>query len=215
VSGYNNPGHEHAVSKKEALSIIEKIRAGKASVKGEARRLGVYHATLRKEMRAAIGSEQYDKLVLRGRRKRTAIGLVDMGGRRPKLAESCRGGRHGQPPKISDKVARAVLAKIEAGSSVQLEAQRLGVHHRTLRKAMRAVVGEEQYDKLFRVTTSGTKRREYRATSIGPAHVSQPKQPLPVVDDPTRCRRCDDVLRYGTDGNGLVTAWCVCGWRER
>jgi hypothetical protein len=56
------------VSKTVALAVLAKIKAGKSSVQGEARRLGVYHATLRKEMRAAIGSKAYDKMVLRGRK---------------------------------------------------------------------------------------------------------------------------------------------------
>ena len=64
---------------------------------------------------------------------------------------------------------------------------------------MRALVGEKVYTTLFGVTKS----RQKRVTSKGPKHVSQPKQPLPVVDDPTRCRRCGAVLKYGTNGNGF------------
>ncbi len=54
---------ERAVSEKEALSVIEKLKAGKSSVMAEARRLGCYHATLRKALRAAIGEKAYDKLM--------------------------------------------------------------------------------------------------------------------------------------------------------
>jgi formylmethanofuran dehydrogenase subunit E len=62
---------ERKVSKSVALAVIQKLKAGKATVHGEARRLGVYHATLRKELRAAIGSKQYDKLFSRERKAPT------------------------------------------------------------------------------------------------------------------------------------------------
>jgi hypothetical protein len=120
-----------------------------------------------------------------------------------------RRGRYGLAPKISDKVARAVIEKVKAGkSSVMVEARRLGVYHATLRKAMRAAVGAKAHAKV-------TGRRCKRVTSTGPQQGRAHTTPLPVVDDPTRCRRCGEVLRYGTDGTGFVTAWCVCGWRER
>lgn len=54
---------ERAVSEKEALSVIEKIKADKSTVMAEARRLGCYHATLRKALRAAIGESAYAKLM--------------------------------------------------------------------------------------------------------------------------------------------------------
>jgi hypothetical protein len=62
-------GHGRVVSKKEALVVLAKLRAGTSSVTVEAQRLGVYHATLRKEIRAAIGAKQYDKLALNRKRK--------------------------------------------------------------------------------------------------------------------------------------------------
>lgn len=56
---------ELTVSEQEALSIIAKLKAGKSSgVMAEARRLGCYHATLRKAMRAAVGSKEYAELAL-------------------------------------------------------------------------------------------------------------------------------------------------------
>lgn len=51
------------VSAREALSIYNKIKAGQATVAGEARRLGCFHATLRKALRKAVGSKEYDGAV--------------------------------------------------------------------------------------------------------------------------------------------------------
>lgn len=52
-----------AVSEKEALRVVANIKAGKGTVMGEARRLGVYHATLRKALRAAIGEKAFGTLM--------------------------------------------------------------------------------------------------------------------------------------------------------
>jgi hypothetical protein len=67
----SHKGHERKVSKTVALAVIAKLKAGKSSVMAEARRLGVYHATLRKEMRAAVGSKLFERLMRAktGRRK--------------------------------------------------------------------------------------------------------------------------------------------------
>lgn len=60
-----------AVTEREALSVIAKLKQGKSSVMEQARLLGVYHATLRKAMRAAIGSKHFDAMQFpkRGKRK--------------------------------------------------------------------------------------------------------------------------------------------------
>lgn len=58
---------ERAVSEKEAQSIFEKLKADKSTVMAEARRLGCYHATLRKSIRAAVGEAAYAK-VMNGKR---------------------------------------------------------------------------------------------------------------------------------------------------
>jgi hypothetical protein len=124
------------VSNREALSIIAKLRAGKSSIMAEARRLGVYHATLRKEIRAALGSEkEYAK-------------LADQIHHRRKASLSLKGPRE---RKISVTEARSIIAKIKAGtSSVLAEARCRGVTRVTVRRAVSGVLGgKEQYDKLM------------------------------------------------------------------
>lgn len=59
----DSKARERAVSEKEAFSVIEKLKSGKSSVMAEARRLGCYHATLRKALRAAVGEAAYTKLM--------------------------------------------------------------------------------------------------------------------------------------------------------
>jgi hypothetical protein len=69
-SADSHKGHERKVSKSVALAVFAKIKAGKSSIMAEARRLGCYHATLRKEIRAAVGSKEYAKQAIRGTRPR-------------------------------------------------------------------------------------------------------------------------------------------------
>jgi hypothetical protein len=80
--GTHRAGRERVVTKSVALAVAAKVRAAKGTIMGEARRLGVYHATLRKAVRDAIGSAEYDKLVLRGRT--TWIGRATTKRREPK-----------------------------------------------------------------------------------------------------------------------------------
>lgn len=51
------------VSDKDAREIIARLKAGKSSLKDEAQRIGCYHATVRRSLRAVLGSKNYAKLL--------------------------------------------------------------------------------------------------------------------------------------------------------
>lgn len=69
-------GGPPVVSDKEVLSVIEKLKSGKSSVMAEARRLGCYHATLRKALRAQLGSKRFDAL-MDGIKTRVAVASAE------------------------------------------------------------------------------------------------------------------------------------------
>jgi hypothetical protein len=124
-------GHERTVSKKEALSIIAKLRAGKSSVMAEARRLGCYHATIRKELRATLGSKEYAKLAdqVHHRRRRAPS---PRGPRQRKLSAGAKTPRRQvpspptptptpEPRSAKDRRRLDTFVEIVAGKTVELK----------------------------------------------------------------------------------------------
>lgn len=185
---------QRAVSKKEALSIIGKLKSGKSSVQAEARRLGVYHATVRKELRRLLGSKEYARL---------------MG------PDRCPG----QPRKVTKREALSIIAKIRAGrSTIAEETRRLGVNYETVRSAMRDAIGSEQYAKL----AIPRSRPGMGSKLTSPTKPSRKETPYSShrkvatfshVEDDFSCGRCGTPqLKAGTDGNGGGILWCSCGW---
>lgn len=53
----------YSLSKKEVHAIVARLRSGRGSILSEAHRVGCYHATVRKAVRAAIGLREYGRLV--------------------------------------------------------------------------------------------------------------------------------------------------------
>jgi hypothetical protein len=197
VGNDNHRGHERKVSKSVALAVIVKLKSGKTSVHREALRLGVYHATLRKEMRAAVGSKQYDKLLLR---------------------------RKGLPaPALSKSRVLSVIAKIKAGkSSINTERQRLRVGEGRLRNLIRATMGSIEYAKLVeRKRKMVTKPKAatpapMEADRFPSGRKRSPKQTPPTFSQVAGdfcCGQCGSPrVKAGTDGIGQAVLWCVCGW---
>jgi len=120
------------ITTREALLIAENIRAGRATVLGEARRLGVYHATLRKSLRLAVGRKQYDKL---HGRKATA----------QRRRESSQ-----QSTQLTRIAAQKMLVRFQNGATtLPQEAARLHIAGDVIRKAMVDMVGEAIADHLI------------------------------------------------------------------
>ena len=121
-------GHERAVSKKEALSIIAKLRAGKSSVMTEARRIGCYHATVRKALRAALGSKEYAKLGVEIRRMRKLAASATRPRRERKLsARDNTSRKESEPPPPAPITPRGPArygdgpVEVVAGKTVELK----------------------------------------------------------------------------------------------
>jgi hypothetical protein len=137
------------------------------------------------------------------------------------IAGNVVGNRKDGERAVTKKEALAVIQKLRSGkSSVAVEARRLGCYHATLRKALRAAIGSKQYDSFMDTRpgnhgdTGNRKRRRESAISTGPQPRSATANPPPAMDPFTRCPRCGDGLRHGTNGNGFTEVWCVCGWQE-
>jgi hypothetical protein len=71
-----------SITKKEAQRILRGLEAGTFSLLGEARRLGCYHATIRKAIRTHIGSDEFDR-VMRIAKARRKTGRRPRGTSRP------------------------------------------------------------------------------------------------------------------------------------
>src|SRR5689334_22187893 len=101
----------------QVREAAKRIRASKGTVSGEARRLGCYHATLRRAVRELLGAEEYDKLP----------GLVRW---------------RGVSVDLTAKAVREVINNIKAGSSFARERKRVRGSRDRLLTAIKAVDAE-------------------------------------------------------------------------
>jgi hypothetical protein len=97
-------------------------------------------------------------------------------------------------------------------STVITEARRIGCYHATLRKALRAMVGEEEYNRLVWSHRSGGAPSKNRLNQSKKAPFIVDTRPM---KGSTLCKRCRGETLAGTNGDGLAVLVCLrCGGRE-
>jgi lambda repressor-like predicted transcriptional regulator len=200
----------YQLSEEDARNVVARIQA-RSSIFSEAKLRGIRAETLRRALVRVVGAHAVAALSKR------------MG-----PASS----------KISDKQLRDTIARLKKGSSIHGEARRLGCYHATLRKHLRALLGEDGFaalplqrkkhytseqafaDAIARVKAGGGIVAEARRIGVSDetlkkrirAHAPElliPKVIHPGVNElPETCDRDQQKLKAGTDGNGATILWC-------
>jgi hypothetical protein len=159
-------------------------------------------------------------LAFRPKAPRLLVASSSMGDGKPLLR-----GQRGNQPKISEAVARKVIAKLRAGkTSVSGEAVRLGVYHATLRKAMRAILGDKEFTRIvvrgrraeLRKPKAPVQKPRRRPEAVKKKAADKPYMSAPSfshVEGEWNCGRCgSEQIQSGTNGIGGAVLWCSCGW---
>ena len=181
------------VREAKAREVARRLKAGTATIMGEARRLGCHHATLRKALRALLGER--------------AFGAV-MSGSRRRRASYVR--------KVSPTEARRVVAQLRAGALMADEAMRLGCSVQSLVKALRLAMGEARYQRFRR--SLPRQQRYLPSTGSSPLARQHAPRTRRVGDEAARHQQrvCAHSRLLGcTDGNGYARVRCAdCSYQE-
>lgn len=176
-----------SISDDQVREVIASIKANKGTVLGEARRLGVYHATIRNRMRSVLGEEAYASLM------------------RPKNKR-----RIPQQFALRTEEVAAIVHRLRVGESAMAdEARRLGLAYESFQRTLRLKLGKERYSELRAGLARWQRKRPVRVPKEAQ---SSPPPPASTA----RSQGCfHGRLLAGTDGAGHAVLFCKdCPYTE-